>query len=421
MTADGRAVLEVAGIRAGAAPGTHLVSFDGTGESIELRLDRPRPLGLCRAAPWPPPDWLVREPRDARHPPVRRGRRRPARRVAPGGAGVTTTDHASWRNPPCPRPSRSAARSPRSSPRSRPTGPSTRPPSARSSRWQVLAGIDGLVPSARPARRPRCPAGARPAHRDRPSRPPPNARVARPVRVVAGTGTNDTAATIGATRRAAELGADAALVVAPYYNRPDSRMLDAHFRAIADEGGLPIVVYNVPVADGRERGGRHVPAARRAPARRRGQGGERQPRPDRPDLPRPAARRGGHGRRRRLDAAGPRDGRRRRGVRGAQRDPRRAGRAVRRGPGRRLGRRAGGSTSAGCRCSGPTSVAARTRCRPRPRCWRWACSRRDTVRAPLLPLADAAAAMAVELLRRSGWSSGGGRCRRGVAARRRCA
>ena len=68
--------------------------------------------------------------------------------------------------------------------------------------------------------------------------------------MVAGTGTNDTAATIRATRRAAELGADAALVVAPYYNRPDSRMLEAHFRAIADEGDLPIVVYNVPSRTG---------------------------------------------------------------------------------------------------------------------------------------------------------------------------
>ena len=70
------------------------------------------------------------------------------------------------------------------------------------------------------------------------------------VRVIAGTGTNDTAATIRATRRAAELGADAALVVAPYYNRPDARMLDAHFRAVADEGDLPIVVYNVPSRTG---------------------------------------------------------------------------------------------------------------------------------------------------------------------------
>ncbi len=66
------------------------------------------------------------------------------------------------------------------------------------------------------------------------------------VPVVAGTGSNDTRASIAATRRAAALGADAALVVAPYYNKPDQRMLEAHYRAIADEGGLPVVVYNVP-------------------------------------------------------------------------------------------------------------------------------------------------------------------------------
>ncbi len=63
---------------------------------------------------------------------------------------------------------------------------------------------------------------------------------------MAGTGSNDTRATIAATRRAASLGADAALVVAPYYNKPDQRMLEAHYRAVADEGGLPVVVYNVP-------------------------------------------------------------------------------------------------------------------------------------------------------------------------------
>jgi 4-hydroxy-tetrahydrodipicolinate synthase len=69
---------------------------------------------------------------------------------------------------------------------------------------------------------------------------------ARRTMVIAGTGTNDTAATVAATRRAAILGADAALVVAPYYNKPDQRMLEHHFRTIADEGDLPIVVYNVP-------------------------------------------------------------------------------------------------------------------------------------------------------------------------------
>ena len=66
------------------------------------------------------------------------------------------------------------------------------------------------------------------------------------VRVIAGTGSNSTATAIRATCRAAEIGVDAALVVAPYYNKPDQRMLESHFRAVADEGDLPIIVYNVP-------------------------------------------------------------------------------------------------------------------------------------------------------------------------------
>jgi 4-hydroxy-tetrahydrodipicolinate synthase len=64
--------------------------------------------------------------------------------------------------------------------------------------------------------------------------------------VIAGTGSNNTATAVASTRRAAALGADAALVVAPYYNKPDQRMLEAHYRTVADEGGLPVVVYNVP-------------------------------------------------------------------------------------------------------------------------------------------------------------------------------
>lgn len=66
------------------------------------------------------------------------------------------------------------------------------------------------------------------------------------VPVIAGTGSNSTATAVAATRRAAAAGADAALVVAPYYNKPDQRMLEAHYRTVADEGGLPVVVYNVP-------------------------------------------------------------------------------------------------------------------------------------------------------------------------------
>lgn len=117
-------------------------------------------------------------------------------------------------------------------------------------RWQILAGIDGLVPCGTTGESPTLSVLERETliattvevAAERPSRDR--------VRVVAGTGTNDTRSTIAATRRAAELGADAALVVAPYYNRPDSRMLETHFRAVADEGDLPIVVYNVPSRTG---------------------------------------------------------------------------------------------------------------------------------------------------------------------------
>jgi 4-hydroxy-tetrahydrodipicolinate synthase len=66
------------------------------------------------------------------------------------------------------------------------------------------------------------------------------------LRIIAGTGSNSTQTAIRSTRRAAALGVDAALVVAPYYNKPDQRMMEAHFRAVADEGDLPIVVYNIP-------------------------------------------------------------------------------------------------------------------------------------------------------------------------------
>ena len=70
--------------------------------------------------------------------------------------------------------------------------------------------------------------------------------VAGRVPVLAGTGHSNTAKTIEQTRRAAQLGADAALVVTPPYVRPTQAGLEAHYRAVADDGALPVVLYNVP-------------------------------------------------------------------------------------------------------------------------------------------------------------------------------
>jgi 4-hydroxy-tetrahydrodipicolinate synthase len=66
------------------------------------------------------------------------------------------------------------------------------------------------------------------------------------VPVIAGCGSNDTATAIRHMRYAQQAGAAAALVVAPYYNRPSQEGMIAHYRALADACDLPIVVYNVP-------------------------------------------------------------------------------------------------------------------------------------------------------------------------------
>ncbi|HZL73383.1 MAG TPA: 4-hydroxy-tetrahydrodipicolinate synthase [Planctomycetota bacterium] len=64
--------------------------------------------------------------------------------------------------------------------------------------------------------------------------------------IVAGTGTNDTRTTIEHTRAAEELGADAILVVTPYYNKPSQEGLFRHFEAVAAATKLPVCLYNVP-------------------------------------------------------------------------------------------------------------------------------------------------------------------------------
>ncbi len=69
---------------------------------------------------------------------------------------------------------------------------------------------------------------------------------ARRVPVIAGTGSNSTAEAVDLTRHAKEAGADAALIVLPYYNKPTPEGQYRHFKAIHDAVDLPIIIYNVP-------------------------------------------------------------------------------------------------------------------------------------------------------------------------------
>jgi 4-hydroxy-tetrahydrodipicolinate synthase len=64
--------------------------------------------------------------------------------------------------------------------------------------------------------------------------------------VIAGTGSNNTKASIDLTKKAEEAGVDAVMIVAPYYNRPSQEGLYLHFKTIADSTHLPVMVYNIP-------------------------------------------------------------------------------------------------------------------------------------------------------------------------------
>src|SRR5437870_11418130 len=66
------------------------------------------------------------------------------------------------------------------------------------------------------------------------------------VPVIAGTGSNSTAEAIRLTRGAEEAGADAALLISPYYNRPTQEGIYRHYAAVAEASRLPLIVYNIP-------------------------------------------------------------------------------------------------------------------------------------------------------------------------------
>jgi 4-hydroxy-tetrahydrodipicolinate synthase len=108
-------------------------------------------------------------------------------------------------------------------------------------RWQIDSGTDALVPAGSTGE------GATLTNDE-------HALVVRicveesrgRVPVIAGCGSNDTRKTIENVQRAREMKADAALVVTPYYNKPTPEGLFRHFEAVAKQGGLPIILYNVP-------------------------------------------------------------------------------------------------------------------------------------------------------------------------------
>jgi 4-hydroxy-tetrahydrodipicolinate synthase len=107
--------------------------------------------------------------------------------------------------------------------------------------WQVAEGIDGLVPVGSTGEA----ATLTLAERERVVRITVE-RVAGRVPVIAGAGSNDTAAAIEASKVLAKAGATHLLHVSPMYNKPPQRGIMAHFRAVADASPVPVVLYNVP-------------------------------------------------------------------------------------------------------------------------------------------------------------------------------
>jgi 4-hydroxy-tetrahydrodipicolinate synthase len=70
------------------------------------------------------------------------------------------------------------------------------------------------------------------------------------VPVIAGTGSNSTAEAIELTRRAEKAGADGALLISPYYNRPTQEGIYQHYKRVAESVGIPLIVYNIPARTG---------------------------------------------------------------------------------------------------------------------------------------------------------------------------
>ncbi len=110
---------------------------------------------------------------------------------------------------------------------------------------QIDGGIDVLVPCGTTGETPTLTSAEWVEYVDRVI-----TQVAGRCQVMVGTGSNSTVVTVDQTRRAAAAGATAALIVAPYYNRPTAEGLYRHFAEVAESVDLPIVLYNVPARTG---------------------------------------------------------------------------------------------------------------------------------------------------------------------------
>ncbi|WP_428538624.1 4-hydroxy-tetrahydrodipicolinate synthase [Rhodopila sp.] len=107
--------------------------------------------------------------------------------------------------------------------------------------WQIKEGTQGLIPVGTTGESPTL------SHQEHRRVVEIAIEVAHGrVPVIAGAGSNSTEEAIALTRHAKEAGADAALVVTPYYNKPTQEGMYLHFRAIADAVELPIIIYNIP-------------------------------------------------------------------------------------------------------------------------------------------------------------------------------
>lgn len=106
---------------------------------------------------------------------------------------------------------------------------------------QVAAGVAGLCPCGTTGESPTI---SEDEHREIIETVVAAARGRVPV--VAGTGSNDTRHAVALTKQARAAGAAGALVVSPYYNKPTQEGLYRHFRAVADDGGLPVMLYHIP-------------------------------------------------------------------------------------------------------------------------------------------------------------------------------